>query len=43
MQGWLEHIDLSDFYQRAGTPEVAQRDASWRVFADILIAASVYE
>ena len=43
MQGWLEDMDLEDFYRRMERQEVLSSNVNWRVFADILVAATVYE
>lgn len=43
MQGWLQDMDLEDFYRRMERQEVLSSSVNWRVFADILVAATVYE
>jgi hypothetical protein len=43
MGGWLEDMDLEEYYQRIDASEVMQEPINWRVFADVLVAATLYE
>ncbi|MBW8828401.1 MAG: hypothetical protein JF606_03005 [Burkholderiales bacterium] len=43
MHGWLEDMDLNVFYERINLKKVMQSEINWRVFADVLIAATIYE
>jgi len=43
MHGWLEDMDLDDFYKRIERTDVTRIQMNWRVFADVLMAAKIYE
>ena len=43
MQGWLEDMDLNEYYERIESREVMNESVNWRVFADVLVAATLYE
>jgi hypothetical protein len=43
MRGWLEDMDLQEFYLRMNRQDVLHREVNWRVFADVLVAAAIYE
>jgi hypothetical protein len=43
MHGWLEDMDLEEYYARINSSEVMHEKTNWRVFADVLVAATIYE
>ena len=43
MQGWLEDMDLNEYYERINSRQVMLEPINWRVFADVLVAATLYE
>jgi hypothetical protein len=43
MHGWVEDVDLNNFYKEINVPEIKESEINWRVFADILISGTMYE
>ena len=43
MQSWLEDMDLDDYYERIDSSDVMLENINWRVFADVLVSAAIYE
>ena len=41
MEGWVE--DMDGYYENNNLGHVDLKNVNWRVFADVLMAASIYE